>query len=59
MERIKHWKARRAGGRITLTGQNWKGEQVKIVGVVDIQALEDGIIATDKNSVKYVLGTPA
>jgi hypothetical protein len=58
MERLKYWKARRAGGRITMTGKADDGSERKVVGVDSIEATDAGIIATDKNGVKYLLGNP-
>ncbi len=59
MQRLKHWKARRAGGRITIVHSPEVGVYQKVVGVDTIEATADGIIATDKNGAKYVLGNPA
>lgn len=33
MKKILNWKARRSGGRITITGQNEKGENVNITEI--------------------------
>lgn len=33
MKKILNWKARRSGGRITITGQNEKGERVNITEI--------------------------
>lgn len=61
MQRLKHWKARRAGGRITIVHRERHNSEHsdKVVGVDTIEATVDGIIATDRNGVKYALGTPA
>ncbi len=49
MIRIKDWTARRAGGRITITGKDADdGEPIKIVGVDRIEA-----------GAKHALGGPA
>lgn len=64
MKTIRFWKARRAGGRITITGQNEAGEDFKVVGVDSIvggayAGPETGHVAmpvaTDKNGEKYAL----
>lgn len=57
MERITHWSAKRAGGRITLTGRSG-GKDRKVVGIDTIEATDDGIVATDKNNTRYILGNP-
>jgi hypothetical protein len=54
------WKARRAGGRITITGLNKDGDDAKIVGVDRIlptaDAGESGYIwAEDKDGEKHRL----
>jgi hypothetical protein len=59
MQRLKYWKARRAGGRITLVYRQDDGTEAKVVGVDTIEATEDGVIATDRNGTKYSLGNPA
>lgn len=60
MKRLKRWKARRAGGRITIVYQADDGSEAKVVGVDTIESTDDqGVIATDRNGVKYSLGNPA
>jgi hypothetical protein len=46
--RMFSWKARRAGGRITITGKDSGGETAKIVGVDRIEPINGRIMATDK-----------
>jgi hypothetical protein len=56
--RIKEWTAKRAGGRITITGVDADaGGPVKIVGVDKIAAGKGGTmpIATDKDGKTYDL----
>lgn len=58
MMKIKEWKAKRAGGRITITGVDAvAGGPVKIVGVDQIEAGKRGKppIATDKDGTEYEL----
>jgi hypothetical protein len=58
MMKIKEWKAKRAGGRITITGVDADaGGPVKIVGVDQIEAGKRGKspMATDKDGVTYEL----
>jgi hypothetical protein len=61
MTKIKDWKARRAGGRITITGidadTDGGGHPVKIVGVNVIEAGASGKppTATDRNGETYEL----
>lgn len=56
-ETLYNWKAKRAGGRITITGENVNDEKIKIVGVDKIEAGAFGSspTATDKNGKKYQL----
>ncbi|WP_422057363.1 hypothetical protein [Sphingomonas sp.] len=50
---LTSWKARRAGGRITINGKDEQGKDAKIVGVDVIEPRifngVPGIYATDKN----------
>lgn len=58
MMKIKEWKAKRAGGRITIIGVNAdEGGPVKIVGVDEIVAGKRGKppVATDKDGTTYEL----
>lgn len=60
MTRVKDWKARRAGGRITIIGTDADpdgGGPIKIVGVDLIEAGEAGKppIATDRSGERYEL----
>lgn len=57
---LRKWKARRAGGRITVTGENHDtGAQDKITNVDTIEPPEQSnaheVIATDKDGVKHRL----
>lgn len=53
---LKNWRARRAGGRITLTAVDAATDQpIKVVGVDVIESTPDGVIATDKNGGTYRL----
>lgn len=56
------WTARRAGGRITVTGTGEDGKPAKIVGVDEIGPHYGGrhcVQATDKNGVTHELALPA
>lgn len=58
MHTLKNWKARRAGGRITVTGDETDGTAGKIVGVdyIEPREAEGGrIVAVDKNGVEHEL----
>lgn len=66
METLKNWTAKRAGGRITITGETADGKPRKVVGVDTIEAggatvgtgeLNERVVpvATDKNGVNYAL----
>lgn len=59
MKRLKHWKARRAGGRITIVYKDDDGNDAKVVGVDTIEATDAGIIATDRYRTQFILGNPA
>lgn len=55
---LTNWKARRAGGRITVNGTDQHGKPAKIVGVDVIQPSDgnrDCVYATDKDGVSHVL----
>lgn len=49
------WKAKRAGGRITVYGKTKDGSAAKIVGVDKIEPLGSRIIATDKHNEEHDL----
>jgi len=53
--RIFSWKARRAGGRITITGEDNGGARAKIVGVDVISPHGNRVFATDKNGEEHEL----
>lgn len=55
MQRVFKWRAKRAGGRITIYGENERGEPVRIAGVDIIQATDNGTTATDKNLDTFAL----
>lgn len=62
MQQVGQWSAKRAGGRITVSGLVAKpgavagtGEPIKIVGVDRIEPRDGKVIATDLNSVEYEL----
>lgn len=54
---ITNWKAKRAGGRITITGVTTDGQPIKVTGVDMIECGKAGEVptATDKDGVKYYL----
>ena len=53
--KIRNWKARRAGGRITINGFGEGGNPVKIVGVDVIEPRGSSIVAVDKDRVEHIL----
>lgn len=58
MQKIIEWKARRAGGQITINGADHAtGEPIKIVGVDEIEAGKAGgrPIATTRDGARYEL----
>lgn len=55
MHTLTNWRARRAGGRITVTGKEADGTDGKIVGVDVITPRDGKIIATDKNGTEHAL----
>jgi hypothetical protein len=59
MERLKNWRAKRAGGRITIYAKTEGGVDRRVPSVDVIEATSEGIIATDKDGTKYALGNPA
>lgn len=52
---LTNWKARRAGGRITINGTDPEGNAAKIVGVDVIEPFKGGVIATDKSGAIHKL----
>lgn len=54
-EQIFNWTAKRAGGRITITGVNDQGQPRKVVGVDSIDSSPGGPMAIDKNGTHYCL----
>lgn len=55
MERIFKWRARRAGGRITIYGKAADGADRRISNVDQIEATDNGTTATDKDGATYAL----
>jgi hypothetical protein len=61
MDTLKNWKAKRAGGRITIYGQNESGQPARVVGVDVIDAPNINAnghanpVATDKDGRRYAL----
>lgn len=55
MHTLTNWKARRAGGRITVNGTEADGNAGKIVGVDVIEPRDGRIIAVDKNGTEHQL----
>lgn len=55
METLKNWKARRAGGRITIVGTDDTDHPSKIVGVDVIEPRDGKIIAIDRNGEEFEL----
>jgi hypothetical protein len=58
---LTNWKARRAGGRITVNGTNAEGQPAKIVGVDVIEPSAPGhgfVKAIDKNGDEHSLAIP-
>lgn len=53
--RLTDWKAKRAGGRITITGKDEEGEDIKVVGVDTIEASRPHPVATDLNGDRWIL----
>ncbi len=52
---LTNWKARRAGGRITINGTDQNGEPAKIVGVDVIEPRGRLIVAVDKDGGEHIL----
>lgn len=60
MLKLTNWTAKRAGGRITITGLDPTGKEVKVVGVDTIKAGDSAgmgtpPVATDKDGAKFLL----
>lgn len=53
--KLKNWKARRAGGRITITGFDEAGNPAKVVGVDVIEPRGRLIVAVDKDRGEHIL----
>lgn len=55
MIELKNWKAKRAGGRITITGVDQHGQPLKVAGFDLIEPGKLCAIATHMSGDKYVL----
>lgn len=55
MDKITNWKARRAGGRITINGVDDTGQPFKLVGVDMIESRSGKVIATDRGGEEFEL----
>lgn len=55
MHTLSNWKAKRAGGRITIYGVDQNGISTKIVGVDRIEPSAGFCIATDKDGAAHRL----
>jgi hypothetical protein len=54
--KLKDWRAKRAGGRITVYGIDSRtGKDTKIVAVDEIKPIEGRIFAIDKNGTHHTL----
>ena len=58
MKTIHSWRAKRAGGRITIYGKDQAGADVRVPNVDVIECGDLTPIATDKNGDKYSLLPP-
>lgn len=63
---IRNWRAKRAGGRITIYGKDGDTQNdIRVANVDVIECSDIGPVATDKNGVRYSLqpenaaGSPA
>lgn len=57
---MQNWKARRSGGRITITGKGADGKEMKIPNVDTIEPGPPGcVVATDKDNRTYQLPVAA
>jgi len=55
MERLFKWRAKRAGGRITIYAKDAQGIDRRVPHVDAIEATEGGTTATDKDGRAYAL----
>jgi hypothetical protein len=56
MQKVSDWTAKRAGGRITITGKDEKRADIKVVGVDAINSRKGKTpVAVDKNGTQYEL----
>lgn len=55
METITDWKARRSGGRITLTGKDETGSAERWPNIDTIEPIGGAIVATNKDGEQFRL----
>lgn len=55
MEDLKHWRAKRAGGRITIYGKGPDGQDRRVPHVDTIEASSPYPVAVDKDGARYRL----
>lgn len=55
LQKIHYWNARRAGGRITITGIDTKGDPVKVTRIESIQHTRHGPLAVRDNGEHFRL----
>lgn len=55
MEQISNWKARRSGGRITITGHDETGTAERWPNIDTIEQRDGAIVATDKDGQQFRL----
>ncbi|HZT50534.1 MAG TPA: hypothetical protein VFA22_01290 [Stellaceae bacterium] len=55
LEPLTGWKARRSGGRITITGRDETGVEVKVPNVDTIEVRNGQVIAVDKDGDAWLL----
>lgn len=58
MPTIHSWRAKRAGGRITIYGTDDAGADIRVPNVDVIESGDLTPVATDKNGVRYSLLPP-
>lgn len=57
IKQLFNWRAKRAGGRITVYAQDGAGVACRVVGVDVIEVTAAGVIATDHTGARYALST--
>jgi len=55
MERLFKWTAKRAGGHITIYAKDEHGQDRRVPHVDRIEAVDNGVRATDKDGKQYAL----